>query len=133
MYQTILLFSIISIFACNNTKEISGSDFKSIRFGTGGGFTGEVITYELGSDGQLNLLGQDKTKFHKNLDKNVVKQIFDDANAVKNYKFNTPGNLYSFLELVWQDSTNKITWSVGSSEVSIDVTKLHGKLISLTK
>ena len=71
MYQTILLFSIISIFACNNTKEISGSDVKTIRFGTGGGFTGEVITYEISSDGQLNLLGPDKTKFHKNVDKKI--------------------------------------------------------------
>lgn len=133
MHHIILLSVFISLFACNGTKEIGGADVLSIKFGTGGGFTGEVTTYEISSDGHLNLLGQNTNKFIKKINKQDVHQIFDEAFVLKTYKFNEPGNIYSFLEILSKDTTNRITWGVGSTTLSTDVSKLYDKLISLTK
>ncbi len=101
---------------------------EGISFGNGGGFTGEVRSYTLTADGKLF----EKEKELKKIDKKKTLEIFNEAKELKNYDFNEPDNMYSFIEVKTKEKTNRIVWGFGSTKVDTAVIRLNNKITSLT-
>jgi len=116
-----------------NTKSISRTGIESIRFGNGGGFTGAVTAYILSANGQLNKVEGNKNVLIKTVDNKMVKDFFEKASELKNYQFNEPENVYSFLEIQTKENKQNITWGFGSTKIDSRVKKLYDKLMLLTK
>jgi hypothetical protein len=103
-----------------------------IRFGHAGGFSGKVNTYILSADGNLSEQGTG-IGLLKKVDYKTTLAIFLDAREISTISLSEPDNVYSFVEIKTQKSTNRIVWSFGSTRVSENVLRLYKKLISLTK
>lgn len=102
---------------------------EEISFGNGGGFTGEVKTYELTSDCKLF----EKETELKNVESKKTLELFNQAKELKDLNFNEPENMYSFIEIKTKDKTNRIVWAYGSTAVDKNVIKLYNELLSTTK
>lgn len=133
MNQATLLFSFCFFFACNSTKDIRGTEIDEIRFGSGGGFTGEVVMYSLSPDGDLNRIENDKQVFVKNIGAEQVRRIYLAAVRFKNVQHDEPGNIYSFIETNSHGKTHRILWSPGSTEPYNGLYDFYSDLIALTK
>lgn len=124
---TIILLLLFS--SCMTSKDIAKTEIQEIKFGNGGGFTGEVITYTLDGNG---LLKKSDSEI-KNLKNNEVFDYFKEAQKLKDYKYNEPENVYSFLEIKTKDKTNRIVWHIGSNNIDNKVIELYNNLLSETK
>lgn len=111
------------------SKDIAKTEIQEIKFGNGGGFTGEVTTYTLDGNG---LLKKSDSEI-KNLKNNEVFDYFKEAQKLKDYKYNEPENVYSFLEIKTKDKTNRIVWHLGSNNIYNKVIELYNNLLSETK
>ncbi len=103
-----------------------------IRFGFGGGFTGKVNTYILSADGNLSD-AENGIRVLKKVDYKTTLAIFLEAKEISSISLFEPENIYSFVEIITQKSSNRIVWSFGSTKVSKDIVQLYNILISLTK
>lgn len=108
---------------------INKTGIEEISFGTGGGFTGKVSTYILQANGRLYKEGNE----FKKIGSKETLEIFNEAKAVKEYTFNEPGNLYSFIEIKSKGKENRIVWEYGSTKVDVAVIELNDKLSLLIK
>lgn len=108
-------FILIVIFAsCSFTKQIEKTGITSIAFGTGGGFTNQIITYTLSADGSLwkhNNLSSDSV-FIKKVKKGEVSDLFSKAQSqgLDTIHFTNPGNIYHFILISSRGKSNKIVW-----------------------
>jgi hypothetical protein len=87
---------------------------KQLIFGSGGGFTGEVIEYTLLENGQL-FLNNTLTKEIKQLQRLSWKKrkwAFAEAEklSLENISFNHPGNLYYYIQVKQGESNHRVTW-----------------------
>ena len=101
---------------------------KEINFGNGGGFTGEVKTYNLTADSKLLEKGGELKKVKSE----TTLSIYNKALVVKDYSFNEPDNIYMFIEIKTNEKTNRIVWHVGSA-IDNKIMELYNNLISITK
>lgn len=124
---SILFLLILNSCITDKTAEKVGID--EIYFGSGGGFTGEVKTYRLTSDSKL----LEENKELKKIDSKITSAIFIEAKEIKDYSFNKPDNMYSFIELKTKGKVNRIVWAFGSLEVDKKAIELHKKLMNLIK
>ena len=124
---TIILLLLFN--SCMTSKDISKTEIQEIQFGNGGGFTGEVITYTLNGNGLLNK-ADSEIKILKN---KKTFEYFKEAQNLKDYKFNEPENVYSFLEIKTKNKTNRIIWHIGSKNIDNKVIELYNNLLSETK
>jgi hypothetical protein len=111
------------------SKDISKTEIQEIQFGNGGGFTGEIITYTLNGNGLLNKADSEIKK----LKNKKTFEYFKEAQNLKDYKFNEPENVYSFLEIKTKNKTNRIVWYLGSNNIDNKVIELYNNLLSETK
>ena len=126
------LYSILFLLmlnSCMTGKIAVKTGIDEINFGSGGGFTGEVKTYTLTADSKVLELEKELTKINS---KETLK-IFNEAKEIKDYTFNKPDNMYSFIEIKTKEKTNRIVWSFGSTTVDKKVTELHKRLMNLIK
>ncbi len=105
-----------------------------IEFGSGGGFTGKVKQYTILDNGQI-FINADKEGFVdaiKKLDKDEVKQLFDNYDSLKFKKmgFNNPGNLYHFITLKEEGKEYKNMWGDKSKPVPKELEIYHDILLS---
>lgn len=109
-----------------------------LRFGSGGGFSGELTTWTLLPNGQLfKSVGLDGPRVEwKQHARREGRKAFQEAEALRlldRSPFSHPGNVYRFVE--WTDGERKqrITW--GSREHAVDsaVEALYGRLTALTR
>ncbi len=116
-------FIILNASNCSKTTE-----FKDLKFGEGGGFTGAVTEYEIQTNGDVfrnNSLNKEHTKV-KTLTKTDLKEIQNGINKVSfdAYTFNHPGNLYYFIET----DKKKITWGDPAFKEPKEVKELYEQL-----
>jgi len=126
------LYSILFLLilnSCLTGKIAVKTGIDEIYFGSGGGFTGEVKTYTLTADNKLLELD----KVLKKVDSKITLAIFNEAKEIKDYYFNEPENMYSFIEIKTKDKTNRIVWAFGSTKVDKKVIEIHTKLMTLIK
>lgn len=127
--RTYFLLLLAIFYSCTTDKLISQTGIDEINFGGGGGFTGQVNNFKLSSEGELS----DKIKKLKEVNSKVTLKAFEKAKELKDYSFNSPDNVYSFIEIKSKGKVNRIVWSLSSSEVNRKVIDLHNSLMLLTK
>ena len=125
-YATILI--LLTASGCTTTK-----DFTEIQFGGGGGFTGQITTYQLNADGTIQDITNGKAETLKKIEKRKVKELFVLAEKIKTYQFNEPENLYTFIEIKSKEGKNKIVWNAGSTKIDKNATALYSELMLLIK
>lgn len=128
MRKCFLLFIII-FYSCTADKLVSKTGVDEINFGTGGGFTGQVNSFKLNPGGALF----DKINRIKKVNSKATLEAFKKAQELKDYSFNSPENVYSFIEIKSKGKINRIVWSLSSSDVDKKVIDLHNSLMLLTK
>ncbi|MBW6483066.1 MAG: hypothetical protein K0B10_08380 [Vicingaceae bacterium] len=102
---------------------------EEISFGKGGGFTGEVKTYKLTADCKL----YEKESELKKIEPKKTLELFNQAKEIKDYNFNEPDNMYSFIEIKTKEKTNRLVWAFGSTKVDKKVIELYNELLTTTK
>lgn len=131
MKTSLIVLSILLI-GCVNGKIAVKTGIEEVHFGGGGGFTGQVMSYSLSSDGKLTEYGKENG-LSKKIALDITLDIFKQAQVIKTYSYNKPDNLYSFIEIQAKDTTNRIVWGFGSIKLDSRVAQLHTKLTSLIK
>ncbi|OJV24261.1 MAG: hypothetical protein BGO32_04435 [Bacteroidetes bacterium 37-13] len=121
----ILIFVLLN--SCTPEKISVKTGVEEISFGGGGGFTGEIKNYTLTADGKLF----EKEKELKKIDKTKTLEIFNEAKELKDYNFNEPDNMYSFIEIKTKEKTNRIVWGFGSAKIDMAVIQFNNKITSL--
>ena len=127
MYKLIILLLLL-LNSCATNKDILETNVMEIKFGNGGGFTGEIISYSLNEYGVIK---QKSSEIKKINDKETL-EFFKEANKLTDYKFNEPENMYSFIEIKTKNKTNRIVWHLGSNNIDSRVIELYNSLISKT-
>jgi hypothetical protein len=107
--KPILTFFIV-LFLGSFTNDKIVLDIQTIRFGSGGGFTGEINGYELSREGQLTAIHSGDTTFLKTVSQDQIKEILENAESIKEIKLNEPGNMYRFIEIDYDKGTT-IRWA----------------------
>jgi hypothetical protein len=127
--RLLLLLLPLIFYSCAADKLVSQTGIDEISFGGGGGFTGQVSNFKLTSDGELF----DKIKKIKEVNSKITLEVFEKAQELKDYSFNSPDNMYSFIEIKSEGKINRIVWSLSSPEIEKKVTDLHKSLMLLIK
>jgi hypothetical protein len=131
--KPIAIVFLVVIISCSCQKSISQTGIEAIRFGSGGGFTVAITTYSLSYNGQLTKADGLKWVSIKTIDSKMVKALFEKAQELKNYSYNEPENMSSFLEIQMKETKQNITWGFGSTKVDNRAIQLYNQLISVTK
>ncbi|MCB0734871.1 MAG: hypothetical protein KDC76_09825 [Bacteroidetes bacterium] len=120
-----IVLALITL-SCNSQKRIEKTGIKSIDFGYGGGVTGAIHQYNLHPNGDLEL-GDSAINSIKN---KQTYELFRQAGRLMDYRFNQPGNMYSFIRIN-SETSNYISWSRGDSQIDQSVIDLFNKLNTL--
>ncbi|MCS7037690.1 MAG: hypothetical protein RMJ33_13930 [Saprospiraceae bacterium] len=137
----LLLFSACALLAavqCSTRHTPDRLPAQQLRFGSGGGFSGEVTTWTLLSNGQLFItrgLKGDMVEWKQHA-RREGRKLFLEAEALKLLEkpaFSHPGNVYRFIEWTNGERTQRFTW--GSREHAVDsvVEAFYGRLMALTR
>lgn len=123
MKKVIYVIIALLLSACSTCKVAKSSPIREIQYGNGGGFTGNVTTYTLKSDGTL--WQQEKQIFKLSCD--ALNSIFELAEQLPKEDFVQPGNVYSFVKIISKDATYYYAWTAGKLP-DAKVTELYTKL-----
>ncbi len=113
----LLMGSICSVMSCKTKETIFNPgtyEKPMITFGSGGGFTGRVISYSLTSGGDLYTSNHDQYTLLGKADKKVVNQIFANYKSLglKELMLDEPGNKYYFIEFKSKDINKNLKWGL---------------------
>ncbi|UII19765.1 hypothetical protein [Fulvivirga ligni] len=126
------LISIVVLCSCSASKVVS--QVQSIKFGSGGGFTGAVNQYELEANGSLSVIAKGDTSQLKVVSKEQMEKILSLAESVKTIKMNEPKNMYQFIEINYkQDEPYRWVWGLGRQDLPSELNELFETLTNLTK
>lgn len=130
MNRLMILLNAFFLFAFS----FSQTEVSSIRFGSGGGFTGSETVYSIDQSGQIfniheTLDGKNNT-FLKFVGKKTAKPFFQQAKELQDYHYNSPADTYSFIEFRGAESFNKIAWG-DSAKVDARVLSMYNNLMAL--
>lgn len=135
-----LMFSWLLLATVQCTAPYTPDRFPAhrLRFGSGGGFSGEVITWTLLPNGQLfrNSRLKDTTIEWTAHARREGRRLFQEAQTLELWKkppFSHPGNVYRFIE--WKDDqrTHRITWGAREYPVDSTIETLYLRLMALTR
>ena len=132
----LLLISIGCLIQCKSNKTPSPEKASPmiIKFGSGGGFSGGVISYNLSDSGKL--WEDESSKKVLKVDKNRCKQIFQNYQTLgfSQLQLNEPGNLYHFITmLVEGEAEHKITWGNHQAEIAPELELFYNNLNDLAR
>ncbi len=123
----------ITLLSCGMCKKNSETGPAQVLFGSGGGFTGAVISYSLSSDGALNKIEGEKNISLKTIDKKTAEGLLTKAKALKDYHYNTPDNMNCFIEIKSKDFNEKYVWGMNAVKIDARLKQLYDDLMALTK
>lgn len=117
LFYVILGLAIVLLFVnCNSSKQknLTAKPENTITIGSGGGFTGAIKAFKLGTDGVVTVDNKEVLKFKKS----QAKQFFENVNTLGLWDVtqNEPGNMYSFIELNIDGKEHRIVWGSRDSE-----------------
>tara|TARA_Y100001956_G_C4044881_1_gene152297 strand:- start:317 stop:715 length:399 start_codon:yes stop_codon:yes gene_type:complete len=128
----VLIITVLTFASCASNKTVS--DIQAIRFGSGGGFTGEIKKYQLSPEGELSTISDQDTILYKKISKASVRDIMMSAEAIKSLELNEPENMYRFIEIDYnKSSTYKLVWGLGYKDLPAQVDSLYNSLTGLLK
>ncbi len=131
MNRTLLVLTTFFLFSSLMAQK---NDAFTLKFGSGGGFTGSIATYTLNSDRTFSKeesLNHTKVVLDKVKAKDVkqIRKLLEKVNfALLN--LDKPGNMTSFITLDQGGKEYKTVWSGGKPE-NADLDALNTKLLSL--
>ena len=126
------LISFVVLCSCSASKVVS--QVQSIKFGSGGGFTGAVNQYELEANGSLSVIAKGDTSQLKVVSKEQMEKILSLAESVKTIKMNEPKNMYQFIEINYkQEDPYRWVWGLGRQDLPSELNELFETLTNLTK
>ena len=127
-----LLIGMIALICCKTATRSTPANYPGVQMviGSGGGVTGQVISYHLFENGIVFKSSGVVTKSYEHLGKissTVTAQIFDNYQALdlENIKFEFPGNLYYFIERKQGDKSSKIIWGDDDPQVPKNATLFY--------
>jgi hypothetical protein len=130
--KPILTFFIV-LFLGSFTNDKIVLDIQTIRFGSGGGLTGEINSYELSREGQLTAIHSGDTTFLKTVPQDQIKEILKTAESIKEIKLNEPGNMYRFIEIDYDKGTTiRLVWGFEYQNLPSEIDAFYKKLEYLT-
>ena len=103
----IILLSVVCT-ACTAIGMKENNKVEEVSFGSGGGFTGEIIKYTLNRDGNIYRNGS----FIKRVPKKEVNRLFGKLKTISDYHYNISDNMYNFIEINMKSKKNEIVWGV---------------------
>ncbi len=138
--KSLFMASIALIFLtlsnCSVNKSLNNKLVNEITFGSGGGFTGAVIKYQIKSSGEITKINSidNKTILFKTINRRKFKEINKKVNKLTEaqLKYNQPENIYYFIEI---DNGVKtiITWGENNKEAPLEIKQLYAYLNILIK
>ena len=122
--------------SCHSSKA-TPKDYEGamITFGEGGGFAGIENAFTLLDNGRLfeNAKSQQDYVQIGKLKSKAYKQVFETLTSLKlnEYRNNTPGNIYQFIEINMNGQKNRIVWDGSNPLVKKEVLTLYQILNNL--
>jgi len=137
MTRTLLLLAAVAFcWHCNrNTHTYDELPDRHLQFGTGGGFTGEVITYTLLENGQLfweRSLQQGEASALPAARKKAAGQLFEQASALACSEVLQPANRYAFFNRITAVDTCRWMWPADQGAPNPAIDSLFRQLLELT-
>ena len=131
MKTWVLLLMVITA-SCTGVKKTMDTDIEAIKFGSGGGVTGAANIFILKQDGTLaKEMRNRQPEVLGTIEKDKTNDLFKKADNIKNYVYDRPGNMYSFIELVKASGSNNIVWAA-PADVDTNVIKFYKELSQLS-
>ena len=110
--------------SCKTQKKIytpETYDREIITFGSGGGFTGKVVKYQILRNGQMftSSMGSSQSNEMAGLDKKTTDQLFLNLINLKipEMTLDDPGNMYRYISYSENGNVHKVTWGGKNVEV----------------
>lgn len=131
LFYTLFITSTLLFINCSPIKSIALNNNLTLSFGNGGGFTGIETKYELKQDGTIDKIQMQDSSVAviKKVEQKVIEQLFKDAEALKDYKYFKPDNMYQFIEI----NNNRIVWGFNTENVNPKAINLYQQLTTLLK
>lgn len=126
--SSFLIAALVFFFAtnfqgCASTNETSSAhvSFETIYFGKSGGFTNLMEKYAIKSNGAIYKIVTGEEKEINSIKKSQLRKIDQKLNAL-NYQtisLDEVGNMTYFIEVIYDDSSHKLTWTDQSDRPEI--------------
>lgn len=117
---------LLSLSACHPVQNVQTNNLLKIEYGSGGGFSGVVMS---------NLLSADHTVTPYNQQPHTISPAAFDSIVSLSGQIQTsyqhPGNTYSFVNIYRQTDTVYCAWSLGDKKVSREIILLYNTLSRL--
>jgi len=136
--RILLSFFIIALFtSCSSSGKLA-DDKKSEKliFGSGGGFTGKYISFEIHKDGHVfNILSDNLQNEVKKLRKKQTREIFTQVNKLKLNQpaFNHPGNMTWFIKCWNAGDSTEFKWGDSNFSAPNEIKEFYTQLNSIVK
>lgn len=126
----------ILLIALSITASIGGCltqrDFSAIKFGSGGGVTGNKVEYEINPSGKVYKTGSlngDKQLVGE-LKKKDITSVIEKMENVCNQdtSFTQPGNIYYFIEIDIENCQKKFVWGKVGYSAPNDILSTYNSL-----
>ncbi len=119
----IILLSVVCT-ACTTIGIMENNRVEEVSFGSGGGFTGEIIKYTLNRDGNIYRNGS----FIKRVPQKEVNRLFGKLKTISDYHYNISDNMYNFIEINMKSKKNEIVWGVVDKNIDSRVISIYSAL-----
>ena len=119
----IILLSVVCT-ACTTIGIMENNRVETVSFGSGGGVTGEIITYTLNRDGNIYRNGS----FMKRVPKKEVNRLFGKLKTISDYHYNISDNMCNFIEINIKSKKNEIVWGVVDKNIDSRVISIYSAL-----
>lgn len=130
MKKCALIMLVFLTISCSGTQSISEqTGIDTIVFGSGGGFTGQEITYTLSANSTLS----SAHGVLKKIPEKETLSLFKRAEKLLAIDYRTAGNIYSFIRIKTANTQHQIVWKARDPKVDEAVTQLFDDLQLLTK
>lgn len=126
-------FSIVCIIGlgdCKSSKSSTVPPKEFLRFGSGGGFAGKETIQSLFEDGSWSSSAGGK---FQPLKKNQLRQLETNIQilGLENMDYNSPGNLYEFIEIKSGSDFRRMAWDPMSESVPSALKLFYNNLSNL--
>ena len=134
-YVSIIM--VFTIVGCSSQNGLAKYENTEIVFGSGGGYSGQVIEYRINTDRELTSTNSltKETKTIGKLSKKETKALYDELSELKLplIDYNKPGNMSYFVKQSKGNKESKVVWGDISEDIPKDVKAYYDLLMSIVK
>jgi hypothetical protein len=132
-FTFLCLLCVTDFASCRSQQKSVGTyTSRQLIFGSGGGFSGQVIEYILQENGQLSRSNSlsEENKVLGTLPQKEVQRYFEQAQQLKlsALNFKHPGNMYYFIRLKEGENVQEVVWGDADHQVPTQVQDLYQTL-----